>query len=513
MSGSFQVLRLVPGEVDLATLRAIYQGNVTLTLDEPARQAIAAAQQTVDAIVASGNVVYGINTGFGKLAQTQIPASRLADLQRNLVLSHSVGLGDLLPDNVTRLVVATKIISLARGHSGVRIELVEALLALFNAGVMPCIPEKGSVGASGDLAPLAHMSLMLLGEGQVRLRGELIPATEGLASVGLSPFVLGPKEGLALLNGTQVSTALALRGLFEGENLFAAGLMAGALSLEAIKGSLKPFDARIHQARGQHGQIAVAAAVSTLIEGSEIVLSHTHCGRVQDPYSIRCVPQVMGACLDNFSHAARILEIEANAASDNPLVFSDSGDVISGGNFHAEPVAMAADNMALAIAEIGSLSERRISLMMDKHMSQLPPFLVANGGVNSGFMIAQVTAAALASENKALSHPHSVDSLPTSANQEDHVSMAPAAGKRLWEMAENTRGILAVEWLAAVQGLDLRNGLKTSAKLEQARAILRKEVPFYEKDRFFAPDINAATELLASRCLSELVPAKLLPSL
>ncbi len=512
MSGSFQALRLVPGEVDLATLRAIYQGQVTLTLDEGARQAIAAAQQTVETIVASGNVVYGINTGFGKLAQTQIPASRLAELQRNLVLSHSVGLGDLLPDNVTRLVAATKIISLARGHSGVRIELVEALLALFNAGVMPCIPEKGSVGASGDLAPLAHMSLMLLGEGQVRHNGELIPATQGLASVGLSPFVLGPKEGLALLNGTQVSTALALRGLFEGENLFAAGLMAGALSLEAIKGSLKPFDARIHQARGQQGQIAVAAAVSALIEGSEILSSHTHCGRVQDPYSIRCVPQVMGACLDNICHAARILEIEANAASDNPLVFSDSGDVISGGNFHAEPVAFAADILALAIAEVGAISERRLALLLDSGLSGLPPFLVRDGGVNSGFMIAQVTAAALASENKSLAHPGSVDSLPTSANQEDHVSMATYAARRLGSMCFNSAAVVGIEAMAAAQGIEFNRPLQSSSLIEQALATLREQVAFLEADRLMAPDIEAMRQW-ASRADWPQALTALLPSM
>jgi len=512
MSGSSQVLHLVPGEVDLATLRAIYQGNVTLSLDQSARQAIADAQQTVEAIVASGKVVYGINTGFGKLAQTQIPAGRLADLQRNLVLSHSVGLGDLLPDNVTRLVVATKIISLARGHSGVRIELVEALLTLFNAGVMPVIPEKGSVGASGDLAPLAHMSLMLLGEGQVRLNGVLIPATEGLASVGLSPFVLGPKEGLALLNGTQVSTALALRGLFEGENLFAAGLMAGALSLEAIKGSLKPYDARIHQARGQQGQIAVAAAVSALIEGSEILASHTNCGRVQDPYSIRCVPQVMGACLDNLCHAARILQIEANAASDNPLVFSDSGDVISGGNFHAEPVAFAADILALAIAEVGAISERRLALLLDTGLSGLPPFLVHDGGVNSGFMIAQVTAAALASENKSLAHPGSVDSLPTSANQEDHVSMATYAARRLGSMCFNSAAVVGIEAMAAAQGIEFNRPLKSSATLEQAMGTIREQVAFLEEDRLLAPDIEAMRQW-ASRADWPPALSALLPSL
>jgi histidine ammonia-lyase len=358
------------------------------------------------------------------------------------------------------------------------------------------------------------MSLVLLGEGKARYKGEWLEATEALKVAGLTPLTLAAKEGLALLNGTQVSTAYALRGLFEGEDLFAGALACGALTVEAVLGSRSPFDARIHAARGQRGQIDAAAAYRDLLgESSQVSQSHQNCDKVQDPYSLRCQPQVMGACLTQFRQAADVLVVEANAVSDNPLVFAAEGDVISGGNFHAEPVAMAADNMALAIAEIGSLSERRISLMMDKHMSQLPPFLVGNGGVNSGFMIAQVTAAALASENKALAHPHSVDSIPTSANQEDHVSMAPAAGKRLWEMAENTRGVLAVEWLAACQGLDLRDGLKTSTKLEKARGILRDKVAFYEKDRFFAPDINAASELLASRCLNELVPAKLLPSL
>lgn len=491
MSGASHHLCLVPGEVDLATLRAIYYGNVSLRLDERTRIAVARSQETVEAIVASGKVVYGINTGFGKLAQTQIPASRLADLQRNLVLSHSVGLGDLLPDNVTRLILASKIISLARGHSGVRIELIDALLALFNAGVMPCIPAKGSVGASGDLAPLAHMSLMLLGEGQVRVNGEMMTAVEGLAKVGLKPFILGPKEGLALLNGTQVSTALALRGLFETENLFAAGLMAGALSLEAIKGSLKPYDARIHLARGQQGQIAVAAAVTALIEGSEILVSHVNCGRVQDPYSIRCVPQVMGACLDNLNHAARILQIEANATSDNPLVFSESGDVISGGNFHAEPVAFAADIIALAIAEVGAISERRMALLLDTGLSGLPPFLVRDGGVNSGFMIAQVTAAALASENKSLAHPGSVDSLPTSANQEDHVSMATYAARRLGDMCFNTAAVVGIEAMAAAQGIEFNRPLQSSALLEQAISTIREQVAFLDEDRLLAPGIEA----------------------
>ncbi|HBT30542.1 MAG TPA: histidine ammonia-lyase, partial [Erwinia persicina] len=470
--------------------KAIYRGGVTLALDDTSRSRIQQASATVAAIVKEGKVTYGINTGFGKLAQTTIPTERLAELQRNLVLSHSVGLGDLLPDDVVRVIMATKVISLARGHSGIRIELVDALIALFNAGVMPCIPEKGSVGASGDLAPLAHLSLMLLGEGDVRVNGKLIPATEGLALAGLQPIVLGPKEGLALLNGTQVSTALALRGLFEGENVFAAGLVAGALSLEAIKGSIKPYDRRIHEARGQQGQIDVAAAVSALLEGSHILTSHANCGRVQDPYSIRCVPQVMGACLDNLNHAAKVLQIEANAASDNPLVFTDTGEVISGGNFHAEPVAFAADIIALAVAEIGAISERRLALLLDTSLSGLPPFLVNDGGVNSGFMIAQVTAAALASENKSLAHPGSVDSLPTSANQEDHVSMATYAARRLGAMCFNTAAVVGIEAMAAAQGIDFIRPLKSSPQLEQVLAGVRERVAYLEKDRLMAPDIE-----------------------
>lgn len=490
MSLTSQHCQLIPGKVDLPTLKAIYRGGVSLSLDDSARGRIQQARATVAAIVSEGTVTYGINTGFGKLAQTSIPAERLAELQRNLVLSHSVGIGELLPDDVVRLIVATKVISLARGHSGIRIELVDALIALFNAGVMPCIPEKGSVGASGDLAPLAHLSLMLIGEGEVRVNGKLIPAVEGLALAGLQPFVLGPKEGLALLNGTQVSTSLALRGLFEGENVFAAGLMAGALSLEAIKGSIKPFDARIHEARGQQGQIEVAAAVSALLNGSQILDSHANCGRVQDPYSIRCVPQVMGACLDNLNHAARILQIEANAASDNPLVFTDSGEVISGGNFHAEPVAFAADIIALAIAEIGAISERRLALMLDTGLSGLPPFLINDGGVNSGFMIAQVTAAALASENKSLAHPGSVDSLPTSANQEDHVSMATYAARRLGAMCFNTAAVVGIEAMAAAQGIDFHRPLRSSPLLELELSTIRERVAFLEQDRLMAPDIE-----------------------
>ena len=500
-------LTLIPGSLTLAQLRQVWQQPLQLTLDESAHQAINDSVACVEAIVAEGRTAYGINTGFGLLAQTRIATHDLENLQRSLVLSHAAGVGEPLDDNIVRLMMVLKINSLARGFSGIRLSVIQALIALVNAGVYPWIPAKGSVGASGDLAPLAHMSLTLLGEGKARYRGEWLPAATALQKAGLAPVTLAAKEGLALLNGTQASTAFALRGLFEAEDLFASAVVCGALTTEAVLGSRRPFDARIHDVRGQRGQIAAAALFRhVLTDTSAIAESHHNCDKVQDPYSLRCQPQVMGACLTQMRQVAEVLLVESNAVSDNPLVFAAENDVVSGGNFHAEPVAMAADNLALAIAEIGALSERRIALMMDKHMSQLPPFLVRNGGVNSGFMIAQVTAAALASENKALSHPHSVDSLPTSANQEDHVSMAPAAGRRLWEMASNTRGVLAVEWLAACQGCDLRDGLTSSPLLEQARQILREQVAHYDDDRFFAPDIDAAMGLLDKRTLVALLP-------
>lgn len=503
---------LTPGTLTLAQLRDIYSNPVHIELDERAIPAINSSVASVNAILAEGRTAYGINTGFGLLAQTRIPAEDLENLQRSLVLSHAAGIGEPLDDKLVRLMMVLKINSLARGFSGIRLSVIQALMALVNAEVFPFIPAKGSVGASGDLAPLAHMSLTLLGEGKARYQDEWLPATEALAKAGLQPITLAAKEGLALLNGTQTSTAFALRGLFEAEDLFASAIVCGALTTEAVLGSRRPFDARIHEVRGQRGQIDAAALFRHLLtDSSEIAQSHQNCDKVQDPYSLRCQPQVMGACLTQIRQAAEVLLIEANAVSDNPLVFAEENEVISGGNFHAEPVAMAADNLALAIAEIGALSERRVALMMDKHMSQLPPFLVKNGGVNSGFMIAQVTAAALASENKALAHPHSVDSLPTSANQEDHVSMAPAAGRRLWEMAANTRGVIAVEWLAACQGVDLREGLKTSPPLEKARHLLREQVAHYTQDRFFAPDIERAAELLSYRHLTALLPA-VLPS-
>lgn len=486
---STSTLELRPGQVTLAQLRAIQGGGVQLSMAASAYDAMRAAQAHVQHIVDEDQVVYGINTGFGKLASTKIAHDRLAELQRNLVLSHSVGTGDPLPDHVVRLILATKAVSLARGHSGARPELVDALLALANADVLPVIPAKGSVGASGDLAPLSHLACVLIGEGQAKVDGKTVSGREAMQHIGREPFVLGPKEGLALLNGTQVSTSLALAGLFQAESLLAAGLVAGCLTLEAIQGSVKPFDARIHEARGQIGQIAVAAAVRELLDGSAIDPSHPNCGRVQDPYSIRCVPQVMGACLDNLSHAARVLATEANAASDNPLVF-DNGDVISGGNFHAEPVAFAADIIALAIAEIGAISERRMALLLDTGLSRLPAFLIEDSGVNSGFMIAQVTAAALAAENQCLANPSSVTSLPTSANQEDHVSMATYGARRLADMAGNTAVVVGVEAMAAVQGMDFDRRLKSSALMEAQYALIRSKVAYLDKDRYLAPDIE-----------------------
>ena len=486
-----QTLVLVPARLELADLRRLWSERMLLVVDVTARPAVDAAARTVEGVVASGRTVYGINTGFGLLARTRIDDARLLELQRALVLSHSAGTGPLLDDAVVRLVIALKVASLARGHSGVRWSVIEALVALANAGIVPCIPSQGSVGASGDLAPLAHLSAALIGEGEAKIDGRIMPARDALGEAGLKPIVLGPKEGLALLNGTQVSTALALAGLFALERALAGAFVAGALSIDACLGSDTPFDPRIHAVRGHRGQVDAAAIYRDLLAGSAIRESHKDCPRVQDPYSLRCQPQVMGACIDQMRHVAGILMTEANAVSDNPLVFADTDEILSGGNFHAEPVAFAADNLALAIAEVGAMSERRIALMMDTNLSGLPPFLVEDGGVNSGFMIAQVTAAALASENKSLAHPASVDSLPTSANQEDHVSMATFAARRLTPMAANTARIVAIELLAAAQGVDLRRPLTTSPKLASALAMIRANVAFWDRDRAFAPDLEA----------------------
>jgi histidine ammonia-lyase len=491
-------LTLDPGTLTLDQLRDIHQAPLQLSLSGQSVPVIEKSARVVTDILRQDRAVYGINTGFGLLATKRIADEDLKELQRKLVLSHACGTGELLSDAQVRLIMVLKVNSLARGYSGIRLSVIEALIKLINAEVYPCIPGKGSVGASGDLAPLAHMSAALLGVGDVRVDGKLVSATEGLQRAGLKPVELGPKEGLALLNGTQTSTGLALAGLFAAEDLFHAALVTGSLSVDAALGSDAPFDSRIHAVRGHRGQQDVAATFRELLAGSEIRASHKDCKRVQDPYSLRCQPQVLGACLDNLRHAARVLTIEANAVSDNPLVFVDNGDILSGGNFHAEPVAQVADLIAICIAEIGALSERRMALLIDSHLSELPPFLVENGGVNSGFMIAQVTAAALASENKSLAHPASVDSLPTSANQEDHVSMATFAARRLQDMADNTSGVLAVELLAACQGVDFRAPLITSAPLQRAHAIVREQVDFYDEDRYFAPDIAAAKALIVA---------------
>ena len=497
-------LTIAPGRLRLDDLRRIWQAPVKLALAPDAWPAIEASSQAIGRIVARGDAAYGVNTGFGLLAKKRIPDAELQQLQRNLILSHSVGTGEPLADDVVRLALAMKIASLARGHSGVRRQIVETLIAITNAGIVPCVPAKGSVGASGDLAPLSHLTLALLGEGEVRVNGVTQSAAKALAAAGIAPVVLGAKEGLALINGTQISTALALHGLFMIERVFEAAVVVGAMAIDAAKGSDAPFDPRLHELRGHAGQIATARAYRELLAGSAIRASHlVNDDRVQDPYSLRCQPQVMGACRDLIVQAAQTLLTEANAVTDNPLVFArrdanGRDDVLSGGNFHAEPVAFAADTLALAIAEIGALSERRIALLIDATLSGLPPFLVRDPGVNSGFMIAHVTAAALASENKSLAHPASVDSLPTSANQEDHVSMATFAARRLHEMAANSATIVGIELLAAAQGIDFHRPLATSPRLAPVHRRLRERVPFYEVDRILAPDIAAATELVAS---------------
>ena len=486
-----------PGQLTLADMHRLRLPGIRVSLDPQCREAIERSAACVAKVLADGQVVYGINTGFGLLARQTIAQDQVLELQRRLVLSHAAGVGSPLADDVVRLFMALKINSLARGYSGARPQLIDRLVDAYNADLLPVVPGQGSVGASGDLAPLAHMAAMFLGEGQVRLAGEEMPAAEGLRRAGLEPLALAAKEGLALLNGTQVSTALALEGLFQGLDLFAAALAAGALSVDAALGSDGPFDPRIHEVRGQPGQIAVARLLRRLLEGSGIRGSHLECDRVQDPYSLRCQPQVMGAVLDSMEQAARVLVREANAVSDNPLVFADSGEIVSGGNFHAEPVAFAADALAIAFSEIGAISERRIALLTDPAMSDLPAFLVVEPGLNSGFMIAHVTAAALAAENKTLTMPTSVDSLPTSANQEDHVSMATHGARRLGAIAANGRNIVAIELLAAAQGIDFRQPLLTSPALARVLAEVRARVSFRREDRLFAPDMAAIEGLIA----------------
>lgn len=484
------MISIEPGRLDHAILVAFHRQPQQVQLAESCWNRVDQARQTVYDLIEREEVVYGLNTGFGLLANQRISSENLAQLQVNLVRSHSAGCGPLLPDSVVRMVMLLKAASLARGYSGVRREVIEMLLAMLNADLLPCIPSQGSVGASGDLAPLAHMSLAMIGEGRLRKNGVEMDAAAGLKSANLHPLELGPKEGLALLNGTQVSTALALTALYDCERTFHAALAIGSLTVDATMGSDTPFDPRIHEIRNHPGQIDCATAYRTWLAESEIRQSHVDCSRVQDPYSLRCQPQVMGACLESLRHAAQVLLREANAVSDNPLVFAENDSILSGGNFHAEPVAMVADQMAVAIAEIGALSERRMALLVDRHLSHLPAFLTEHGGLNSGFMIPQVTSAALASENKQLATPASVDSLPTSANQEDHVSMATYAARRLHPMLENTNTILAIELLAAAEGIDFRAPLKTSPRLYDLHRRVRDLVPRYVQDRVFADDIR-----------------------
>jgi len=502
---------LKPGRVPLAIWRDVYFG-AAVELDPGCRPPVERAAAVIGDIIAKGEPVYGINTGFGKLASVRIADADLAILQRNIVLSHAAGVGEPLSGSVVRLVMALKLASLAQGASGVRWTTIEHIAACLSHGLVPVIPGQGSVGASGDLAPLAHMTAALMGVGEFVIDGELVEAGDALRRTGLEPLVLGPKEGLALLNGTQVSTALALAGLFGTERVFRAALVTGALSTEAAKGSDTPFDARIHALRRHQGQADVAGALRALMAASAIRASHlVGDPRVQDPYCLRCQPQVMGACLDLLRQAAGTLETEANGVSDNPLVFADTGEVLSGGNFHAEPVAFAADMIAMAICEIGSIAERRVAMLVDPALSGLPAFLTPRPGLNSGFMIPQVTAAALVSENKQRAYPASVDSIPTSANQEDHVSMAAHGARRLLPMVANCAAVIGIELLAAAQGCDFHAGLRSGEPLERARSSLRAAVPTLQDDRHFAPDIRAAADMVVSGTLSEAAGAAMLP--
>ncbi|WP_394891198.1 histidine ammonia-lyase [Mesorhizobium sp. AaZ16] len=491
-------LVLKPGEATLADWRAIYRGS-TPKLDDACRPLIRASADAVARIVARGEPVYGINTGFGKLASVRIEAADLETLQRNIVLSHSAGVGEPMPVSIVRLMMALKLASLAQGASGVRPGTVELLEAMLAKDVVPVVPAQGSVGASGDLAPLAHMTATMIGVGELFTPDGRVSATEGLTAAGLTPVVLGAKEGLALLNGTQFSTAYALAALFEAEILYRSALVTGALSTDAARGSDAPFDPRIHLLRKHRGQIETAGALRNLMAGSAIRESHrVGDERVQDPYCLRCQPQVMGAALDVLRKAADTLETEANGVTDNPLIFAEDDTALSGGNFHAEPVAFAADIIALAVCEIGSLAERRIAMLVDPALSGMPAFLTPKPGLNSGFMIPQVTAAALVSENKQKAYPASVDSIPTSANQEDHVSMAAHGARRLIGMVENATAVIGIELLAAAQGCDFHAPLPSSEPLEAVRKTVRAEVPHLDHDRHFHPDMEAAIELVRS---------------
>jgi histidine ammonia-lyase len=506
-------IALIPGEVTLSEWRDIYRG-AAVGLDPACHGAIERSAAAVSAILAKGEPIYGINKGLGKLASVRIAAADLAQLQRNIVLSHAAGAGPPMPAPIVRLMMALKLGSLAQGASGVRLETVRLLEAMLAKSLTPIVPCQGSVGASGDLAPLAHMSAAMIGVGEVTVGVEVMPAADALTEVGLKPLTLGAKEGLALLNGTQFSTAYALAGLFEAERLFRSALVSGALSTDAARGSDAPFDARIHRLRRHRGQIETAEALRDLMAGSAIRASHlVGDERVQDPYCLRCQPQVMGAVLDILRQAAATLGTEANGVTDNPLIFADTEEALSGGNFHAEPVAFAADLIALALCEMGSLAERRIAMLVDPALSGLPAFLTPRPGLNSGFMIPQVTAAALVSENKQRAYPASVDSIPTSANQEDHVSMAAHGARRLLDMADNAGTVIGIELLAAAQGCDFHAPLASSARLEAVRGLVRRHVAHLDNDRALHPDLQAATALVRSGAVIDAAGHDRLPTL
>lgn len=495
---------LIPGQVSLAQLERIYRQRLPARLHDSARAGIERAASHIAAATSGSTAVYGVNTGFGKLASIKIAAKDTATLQKNLILSHCCGVGAPMPEETARLMMVLKLLSLGRGASGVRPEVVALIEGMLEQGVTPVIPDQGSVGASGDLAPLAHMTAVMIGHGEATVDGQVKSGADALARKGLSPITLGAKEGLALINGTQFSTAYALAGLFQAWVAAGEALVISALSTDAIMGSTAPLEPEIHSLRGQPGQIEAAAAMRALLAGSEIRESHREGDtRVQDPYCIRCQPQVTGAAMDVLRMAARTLEIEANAATDNPLVLSD-GQIVSGGNFHAEPVGFAADMIAMAVAEIGAIAQRRVALMVDPTLSfDLPAFLTPKPGLNSGLMIAEVTTAALMSENKHLAHPTVIDSTPTSANQEDHVSMAAHGARRLGRMAANLHVILGVEALCAAQGVEFRAPLRTSAPLQAALHALRAEIHALEDDRYLAPDLARAASLVADGALNK----------
>lgn len=490
------MFELIPGELSIKDIVLLLNTNTNIKLADSAYAAIGQSHDVVQTVVKQEASVYGINTGFGLLAHKKIAREDLKDLQRRIVLSHAAGVGEPMKDEVVKLILLLKINSLARGYSGVSKPLMDTLIALYNAQIYPIIPEQGSVGASGDLAPLAHMSMTLIGEGDARVDGVRMTSKQALKHANINPIELGEKEGLALLNGTQASTALAIIGLLKTQRNFAIATIAGALSLDAASGSLKPFNAFIAKAKNNQGQIIFSALVEGLLKNSEILRAHEHCERVQDPYSLRCQPQVMGAIWTYLNDSQTHLINEANAVSDNPLICPETGEIISGGNFHAELTAFSADLLGIIGAEIGAISERRISLLIDQRLSGLPSFLVENSGLNSGFMLAHVTATSLASENKTYAHPASVDSLPTSANQEDHVSMATFAAVKLNKIADNVLHILTIETLAACQGLDFRLPLKTSTSLQAYHKAMRAKVAFYNEDRYFAHDLNEALSVI-----------------